>query len=141
MKCPACDYTLTPLTVGKITVDVCQGGCGGIWFDNFELQKADHPPEFEGAPLLHVVHDDSREVDYERRRKCPKCLDTVMMRHFFSDRRQVEVDECPSCGGVWLDDGELAMIRKESATASAKENAAKAYLGKFLAQPFVRART
>ena len=140
MKCPACDYTLTPLTVGKITVDVCQGGCGGIWFDNFELQKADDPAEFEGAPLLHVQRDDSRQVDYERRRKCPKCADIVMMRHFFSDRRQVEVDECPGCGGVWLDDGELAMIRKESATAAAKESAAKAYLGKFLSQPFIRAR-
>jgi hypothetical protein len=23
-----------------------------------------------------------------------------MMRHYFSDRRQVEVDTCPHCGGV-----------------------------------------
>jgi len=140
MICPACDYTLTPLTVGKLTVDVCQGGCGGIWFDNFELKKADEPPEFEGAALLHVDWDETRPVDYERRRKCPKCPDLMMMRHYFSDKREVEVDECPGCGGVWLDAGELAAIRKESATDAAKENAARAYLGKFLSQPFIRAR-
>src|SRR2546422_11747107 len=54
MICPACDYNLTPLTVGKLTVDVCQGGCGGIWFDNFELQKVDEPQVFEGASRLHI---------------------------------------------------------------------------------------
>jgi uncharacterized protein len=140
MICPACDHPLVPLTVGKVTVDVCHGGCGGIWFDNFELQKADDPPEFEGAALLNVPRDEQRVVDYERRRKCPKCPDLVMMRHYFSDQREVQVDECPGCGGVWLDAGELAMIRKENATDAAKENAAKAYLGKFLSQPFIRRR-
>ena len=131
---------LTRLTVGKLTVDVCQGGCGGIWFDNFELKKVDDPQEFEGASLLHVAKDDHVTVDPERRRHCPKCPNIVMMRHFFSEQRQVEVDVCPNCNGVWLDAGELELIRKENATAAAKENAAKAYLGKFLSQPFVRAR-
>jgi hypothetical protein len=41
---------------------------------------------------------------------------------------------------VWLDGGELSLIRKENATVTAKENAAKAYLGKFLSQPFIRGR-
>jgi uncharacterized protein len=140
MNCPACDRVLTQLTVGKLTVDVCQGGCGGIWFDNFELRKVDDPQEFEGGALLHVGRDENVVVDTDRRRKCPKCPNIVMMRHFFSEQRQVEVDECPGCGGVWLDDGELSMIRKENATVAARENAAKAYFGKFLAQPFVRPR-
>jgi len=26
-------------------VDVCQNGCGGIWFDNFELEKVDEKHE------------------------------------------------------------------------------------------------
>ncbi|HMJ63794.1 MAG TPA: zf-TFIIB domain-containing protein [Candidatus Binatia bacterium] len=138
MICPACDFTLTPITVGKLTVDVCQGGCGGIWFDNFELKKVDEPQEFEGAPLLHIPRDEQRPVDYNRRRKCPKCPDLVMMRHYFSDKRQVEVDECPGCGGVWLDAGELALIRKENASEAGRQNASKAYFGKFLS--FVRTR-
>ena len=38
------------------------------------------------------------------------------MRHFYSPQRRVEVDECPNCGGVWLDAGELASIREEYQT-------------------------
>ena len=38
----------------------------------------------------------------------------------FSLQRQVLVDECPNCGGFWLDAGELADIREE--TQAAKEH-------------------
>ena len=39
-----------------------------------------------------------------------KCSDTLLMRHFFSAKRAVTVDECPTCAGVWLDAGELEMV-------------------------------
>jgi Zn-finger nucleic acid-binding protein len=51
----------------------------------------------------------------------------VMMRHFFSAKRQVVVDECPSCGGHWLDPGELRTIRTEYASEEEREHAAQAY--------------
>lgn len=51
-----------------------------------------------------------------------------MMRHFYSPRRRVEVDECPSCGGVWLDAGELALIREEHASEADQERAVQEYL-------------
>jgi Zn-finger nucleic acid-binding protein len=35
MKCPACKNVLQEMTVDNVTVDICKGGCGGIWFDNF----------------------------------------------------------------------------------------------------------
>ena len=41
MKCPACDRELTETQVGAVAVDICQGGCGGVWFDAFELQRVD----------------------------------------------------------------------------------------------------
>lgn len=140
MKCPACGHTLAPITVSQLTVDVCRGGCGGIWFDNFELKKVDEPHEFEGEALLHIERDDHRLVDYERRRTCPKCDNILMMRHYFSDRRQVEVDECPNCGGIWLDAGELAAIRQECHEKKAREFATKKYFGKLFGQEFIRAR-
>ena len=34
-----------------------------------------------------------------------------MMRHFYSFKKQVEVDECGGCGGFWLDHGELEKVR------------------------------
>jgi hypothetical protein len=110
MNCPACGNTLQEITVSDVAVDVCNGGCGGIWFDNYELAKFDEP--HESAPeLLDMERDDSITVDHTERLNCPKCSDVVMMRHFSSVKKEVEVDECPACGGFWLDAGELGSIR------------------------------
>jgi Zn-finger nucleic acid-binding protein len=42
-----------------------------------------------------------------------------LKRHFFSAKRRVEVDQCPNCGGYWLDAGELALIRAEKSADAA----------------------
>jgi Zn-finger nucleic acid-binding protein len=113
IKCPACFNELTTTQVGTINVDVCQGGCGGIWLDAFELQKVDEEDETVGERLLEIERDQRIVVDFLRKRDCPRCPEVKLKRHFFSPKRQVEVDECPNCGGYWLDAGELAKIRQE----------------------------
>lgn len=110
MKCPACSNQLRQMTVGDVTVDVCKAGCGGIWFDNLELKKFDEPHEADGEILLDIQRDPNLSLDHTQRLKCPKC-GIVMMRHFFSVKRKVEVDECPQCAGIWLDAGELGQMR------------------------------
>lgn len=132
MDCPACDHTLTPTDVGGLTVDVCEGGCAGLWFDNFELEKVDEAHESAGEALLDVEGDPSaRRVD-DRRFDCPACGDCVMHRHFFTVEREIEVDECPSCAGVWLDGGELGALRRQFESQEAREEAAaEAYREKF----------
>ncbi len=123
MKCPACFNELTPFQVGDLTVDVCQGGCGGIWFDAFELQQVDEEQETAGEPLLNIQRDERLIVDKTRRRECPRCEGVKLHRHFYSAKRRVEVDECPGCGGYWLDAGELASIREEKAQAASADEA------------------
>ena len=127
MNCPACENMLQEITVSDITVDVCQGGCGGIWFDNFELKKFDEPHESAGEELLDIERDQGIIVDHIKRLKCPKCDDIVMMRHFFSVKKQVVVDECPGCGSFWLDAGELGKIRGLFNTEEEKHKAAEEY--------------
>ena len=127
MKCPVCSSQLREKTVGDITVDICEGGCGGIWFDNFELKKFDEPHESAGETLLDIEQDESITFDHSKRLKCPKCDDIVMMRHFFSVKKEVEVDECPNCAGVWLDPGELGKIRDLFNTEEERHEAAKEY--------------
>jgi len=105
--------------VGSLVVDVCQGGCGGIWFDAFELQRVDEDKEVAGERLLHIQRDPKIQVDSTRKRDCPRCSAVKLKRHFFSPKRRVEVDECPSCGGYWLDAGELAQIRSEKSQTAA----------------------
>jgi Zn-finger nucleic acid-binding protein len=123
MKCPACFNELKEFQVSNLTVDVCQGGCGGIWFDAFELQRVDEEQESVGEPLLHIRRNERLTVDQSRKRECPRCTGIKLHRHFFSAKRRVEVDQCPNCGGYWLDAGELALIRAEKAQAATAEQA------------------
>jgi Zn-finger nucleic acid-binding protein len=128
MNCPACDHVLTSRTVGDVTVDVCDGGCGGIWFDHFELSKLDEQSETAGESLLDIARDPTVHVDPEKRYVCPRDTDgVVMMRHFWSVKRAVTIDECPECGGVFLDAGELGNIRAEFVTEAARHAAADGY--------------
>lgn len=127
MECPACSNPLQQMTVSDVTVDVCKGGCGGIWFDNFEIKKFDEPHESAGQQLLNIERNKNVIVDHTKKLKCPKCDDVVVMRHFFSVKKQVEVDECPNCGGFWLDCGELGKIRTLFKTEEERHKAAKQY--------------
>jgi Zn-finger nucleic acid-binding protein len=127
VDCPVCANVLTTMTVGRITVDACKGGCGGMWFDRYELMRVDEVDESAGEGLLEIERDPNLHVDLSKRLNCPKCLEVVMMRHFFSAKRQVVVDECPNCGGHWLDPGELRTIRTEYASEEERERAAADY--------------
>ena len=115
------------MTVGGITVDVCEGGCAGIWFDNYELSKVDESHEVAGEALLNLRRNPAVTVDHTAKRKCPKCEDQIMMRHFYSTKWEVEVDECPTCAGIWLDQGELGAIRTQFATEAERDQAAQAF--------------
>ena len=106
------------MQVGSLVVDVCQGGCGGIWFDAFELQRVDEEQEQAGDALLRITQDERVQVDFSRKRDCPRCAGVRLHRHFSSAKRKIEIDECPNCGGYWLDAGELAQIRAEKSEAA-----------------------
>jgi Zn-finger nucleic acid-binding protein len=140
MKCPACFNELTQLQVGSLVVDVCQGGCGGIWFDAFELQRVDEEQESVGEPLLHIRRNERLTVDQSRKRECPRCTGMKLHRHFFSAKRRVEVDQCPNCGGYWLDAGELALIRAEKAQAATAEKAGQSSISQDVIRYLYRLR-
>jgi Zn-finger nucleic acid-binding protein len=118
MKCPACNNKLKEIKVGDILVDVCDDGCGGVWFDQFELEKVDEPHETAGEALLHMKINLDVHVNHDEKRICPRCPDQKMAKKRLKDKLHFEVDECPNCGGVWLDYGELAQIRYENDPAN-----------------------
>jgi uncharacterized protein len=101
------------MVAGNVAVDVCRAGCGGVWFDNFELKRVDGDG---AAALAHVGRDPELRVVDSGKRRCPRCEDQLMFRRFYSRKKAVQIDECPGCGGVWLDAGEFAAIQDEHNT-------------------------
>ena len=141
MKCPACFNELSQVQVGSLIVDICQGGCGGIWFDAFELQRVDEEEETAGERLLHIDRDPQIKVDSTRKRECPKCAGVKLQRHYFSARRKVEVDECPNCAGYWLDSGELAQIRLEKTETAQEQQSRRTQLSPEVIRYLYRLKT
>lgn len=106
MHCPKCRAAdLRPTTVRDIQVDRCPR-CHGIWFDERELSAmlaldaASLQPLADRADAGHLT---------ELRADCPRD-GTPLLRVFSALNRQVVVDTCPACRGIWLDGGELAAL-------------------------------
>lgn len=139
MNCPACDSTLETLNVDGLAVDVCRSGCGGLWFDNFELRRVDALDEKLGTALAHMEFNPDAVVLREKR-PCPKCTGITMLQHKFSREKPVIVDECPSCGGIWLDGGELAEIRQPVTTKDERRQKTQQLFNQLLAQELAQLR-
>ena len=110
MKCPACKGALRQKGAGGMSLDICYGGCGGIWFDPTELQWI----TAHAANSLHTIWQvPVTNPKLTEPRICPRCPGQVLARKWFSDLRRVEIDQCPACGGVWLDAGEFSRVYEE----------------------------
>ena len=111
MQCPRCRNSLSTVRAGSLETDICHS-CAGIWFDRFELSKVDEAHELLGEFLVdELVPRDRLLVATSPRMHCPRDTDVVMMRRRFSPKQPIMIDECPACGGVWLDADELNAIR------------------------------
>ncbi len=112
--CPACGKEMKKIFLPEqgIYLDVCVNGCGGIYFDNREFKKTDEKNE-DITPLVEALKDKTfKSVNEWDTRVCPVC-GTNMVKNYASAKHEVQVDECYSCGGIFLDYGELDKIRAQ----------------------------
>ena len=109
--CPACGEKMTKvLTKEGINIDVCTEGCGGIWFDNRELEKFDEADE-NAEDILNLLNEKIfGKVSDNTVRICPVCK-TKMVKNKYSMNTDIEIDECYNCGGKFLDFNEILHIR------------------------------
>lgn len=139
MICPRTGKPMKEIELEGVKVDVSTG-CGGVWFDHFEIKKFDEEHESAGDELVKAMEKFANaDVDVKPKIKCPRCKDITLMRHYFSPERQVAVDECGGCGGYWLDLGELLTIRKQYKTEKERHQAGEDYINDvFFNNPEVR---
>ena len=129
IKCPACQKEMKKIFIPRegINIDVCVDGCGGIYFDNREFKYFDEQAENIDELSKAIEGKTFIPVDQDLPRTCPAC-GSRMVKNYSSAKKIVQVDECYSCGGKFLDHGELDKIRAEYPTEEARSKAVVEYL-------------
>jgi Zn-finger nucleic acid-binding protein len=111
LTCPACGNEMKKIYLeGKsINIDICLDGCGGILFDNRELEKCDEAHENVTEILEAISNKTFIKVDESAQKECPVC-GAIMMK-MGAGSGNVQLDCCAHCGAKYLDNGELQRMR------------------------------
>ncbi len=106
MKCPKCKIAeMLPATYEGVEVDRCPR-CEGMYFDKGELEHMLVSRSAEGVDRSEfTVLSDKHDMMVGR---CQRC--DVEMRPMVG-HAGLRIDRCPNCGGIYLDQGELAAMR------------------------------
>jgi len=117
MQCPSCGASsMRPVTYEGVTLENC-GSCGGFWLDEPELRiiNAVREKKFDRETCEAIGNQTGvqgvRLEDVDRDLKCPKCAGETDAVNFVGNTGIIIV-RCSSCGGLWLDKGELAHIQQ-----------------------------
>lgn len=130
-QCPNCNIPLNTLDFNGIQLDDCPQ-CGGVWFDDGELQAAKSGGtngflEVDNLAHPHIAVISPKNAD----RLCPNCH-TKMRSYHYLYSTPIILDECETCHGVWVDDEELTQMcevaeqQRRADPANEKEAAALA---------------
>ena len=91
--------------------------CGGSYYDEGELEAIlDVFQYYESIYISEEEIDTIPDKDEKRRLRCPK--DDAVMEP--EEAAAIVIDRCATCGGIWLDEGELTALRL--AQKNIKEN-------------------
>lgn len=80
-------------------------------WDDMEKAKEGQYFKKKDKECLEKKHKEVEREEFEKHFKChcPKCGDKLVEEDFHG----VKIDKCPSCKGIWLDDGELDALKDE----------------------------
>lgn len=109
IKCPACGCEMQKVFIPEkaINIDICTNGCGGIFFDNTEIQE--FSGENENLSEIKKLFESKNymPVDETKTRICPAC-NTPMAK---TNALGIQIDTCYNCGAIFLDNGEFEQVR------------------------------
>lgn len=104
--CPRCKVPLSVEEHGDIVMERCQS-CGGYWMEPDNLKAILDLIRLPVSGSLPRTGVDLTEVSTDA--ACPRC--GVAMEPFnYAGDSGVILDKCRSCGGLWLDKGDLERV-------------------------------
>jgi len=125
LQCPKCNASLSPEELSGVSVDACST-CGGLWLDRSRLDN--YVANYLVASGFHkhpaaLLEKPSAPTHL----RCPRCQTQTLNLVKF---REVAVEACPTCQGVFLDRGEAERIAKRTLLATKQSDmpAARVYI-------------
>ncbi len=92
-----------------VEIDRCPA-CGGIWLDRGELNQLIRVPAKQIERIFGTL---GRKVSVKgsgENRQCPVC-GSLMITYNYDYRSGIWLDACPKGHGIWLDAGELLLLK------------------------------
>jgi len=132
ISCPGCGSSMEKVYINSMgkNIDICLKYCGGIFFDNREFEKVDEAHEcIEEITKLYESLDIKNINTNEDTRICPYCHAQMVKQN----ANGVIIDVCYTCGGKFLDYGELEQYRSQYANEEERSKAFATVLNNALA--------
>jgi hypothetical protein len=82
----------------------------------FARKEFERKKKLEEAVQKKLAEDERRKLKELHYMKCPKCGMTLIE----IDYKNIRVDKCSDCAGIWLDSGELEAILESEESAVLK---------------------
>jgi uncharacterized protein len=106
MRCPRDGMVLIGSDYKRVTIDYCPY-CNGSWLDKDELAQITRREK----DTLWDPGEGNLSALPQSPFKCPRCEGKLAVTHY-TEKKEVEIDICTGCGGIWLDTDELKEILK-----------------------------
>lgn len=114
MKCPRCQSeNIGPFEHEKVEFDFCSD-CHGIWCDRGEL--AQYVETIKDTPEKFHISSEGTPTQMN----CPKCEKQTLFELPYLKSKDLLIDKCSECLGIWLDSKELGVVQKLSVSVDAK---------------------
>jgi hypothetical protein len=72
----------------------------------YARQEYERKRKLEAERMQSMQADEKQRLQELHYMKCPKCG----MDLFEIDYKEIKIDKCTGCGGIWLDPGELEIV-------------------------------
>jgi Zn-finger nucleic acid-binding protein len=109
-RCPKCKGSTASVHYEGVGVKMC-GQCGGYWVSPTALKAIANRRETEfNEAVKERFLQLAEQSNTTEALLCVSC-GKYMIKESFKDWDDIVIDRCPTCGGIWLDAGELEKIQ------------------------------